>query len=240
VNLINDAWMPAIRDDGSRCKIVPWQIAETDSPVVELDAPRADFQGALYQLLIGFLQTMFAPGDHDEWLKYWHSPPAPEALRKAFEHYASVFEVNNPEGAAFMQDFSLNEGEKKSIAALLIDAPGTKTRKDNLDHFVKGKTDECMCPACAVTALFTLQINAPSGGQGHRVGLRGGGPLTTLVMPAEASSLWQRLWANILPREALDLDEKNDTATIFQTKRVARPCQAMFIRYTCIGPCQGA
>lgn len=215
MNLINDTWIPAIRADGSRCKTAPWQIAETDNPVVELAAPRADFQGALYQLLIGFLQTMFAPGDHDEWLEYWHSPPDPDALRKAFEHYASVFEVNNPEGTAFMQDFSLNEGEKKSIASLLIDAPGTKTRKDNLDHFVKGKTDECMCPACAATALFTLQINAPPGGQGHRVGLRGGGPLTTLVVPAEAGSLWQRLWANVLSREALDLDERNDTATIF-------------------------
>lgn len=215
MNLIRKEWIPAIRADGSRCKIAPWQIAETDNPVVELDAPRADFQGALYQFLIGLLQTAFAPEDHDEWFGYWQTAPAPDALRDVFERCASVFEVNNPKGAAFMQDFSLSEGEQKSIAALLIEAPGAKTRKDNLDHFVKGKVDESMCPACAATALFTLQINAPTGGQGHRVGLRGGGPLTTLVMPAEASSLWQCLWANILSREALDLDGSSDTSTIF-------------------------
>ena len=49
------------------CLIDPWQIAETDNPVVEINAPRPDFQGALYQLLIGLLQTCFAPEDEDQW-----------------------------------------------------------------------------------------------------------------------------------------------------------------------------
>lgn len=191
MNLINDAWIPALRADGSRGKIAPWQIAETENPISELDAPRADFQGALYQFLIGLLQTAFAPEDHDDWLEFWHTAPTPDVLREAFAHHKEAFELINPDGAAFMQDLSLNDGETKPVTALLIDAPGAKTRKDNLDHFIKGKDHETMCPACAATALFTLQINAPSGGQGHRVGLRGGGPLTTLVMPAEADTLWQ-------------------------------------------------
>ncbi len=214
MNLINDAWIPVIRANGRRCKILPWQIAETDNPIVDLATPRADFQGALYQFLIGLLQTTFAPEDQDEWLGYWQTPPAPNALREAFEHYSSAFEIDSP-ATAFMQDFSLREGERKSVSALLIEAPGAKTRKDNLDHFVKGQTGECMCPACAATALFTLQINAPSGGQGHRVGLRGGGPLTTLVIPSDAASIWQKLWANILTSEQLGLDEKGDTSSIF-------------------------
>jgi CRISPR system Cascade subunit CasA len=47
-------------------------------------------------------------------------------------------------------------------------------------------------------ALFTLQTYAPSGGAGHRTSLRGGGPLTTLVMPAdESTSLWSQLWLNV-------------------------------------------
>lgn len=215
VNLINDAWIPAIRVDGSRCKIAPWQIAEQDNPIVELAAPRADFQGALYQFLIGLLQTVFPPEDHDEWLEYWQTPPAPDALREALNRHDSAFELDNPEQAAFMQDFALREGERKAVSALLIDAPGAKTRKDNLDHFVKGQTDECMCPICAATALFTLQINAPSGGQGHRVGLRGGGPLTTLVIPSEAVSLWQKLWANVLTREQMERDKGADASSIF-------------------------
>nr|WP_231886596.1 type I-E CRISPR-associated protein Cse1/CasA [Methylomonas methanica] len=61
-----------------------------------------------------------------------------------------------------------------------------------------------LCPSCAATALFTLQTNAPSGGVGHRVGLRGGGPLTTLVLPkASQTTLWQKLWLNVFNQEDL-------------------------------------
>src|SRR5690606_11176501 len=39
-------------------------------------------------------------------------------------------------------------------------------------------------------------------GAGPRVGLRGGGPLTVLVMPGkEDASLWQKLWLNVIHRE---------------------------------------
>jgi CRISPR system Cascade subunit CasA len=58
-----------------------------------------------------------------------------------------------------------------------------------------------MCESCSATALYTLQINAPSGGVGHRVGLRGGGPLTTLVAPTEETTLWHKLWLNVLDAE---------------------------------------
>jgi CRISPR system Cascade subunit CasA len=67
MNLITDPWIPVIRRNGPD-KIKPWQIAETDNPVMELNAPRPDFQGALYQFLIGLVQTCFAPEDEDEWL----------------------------------------------------------------------------------------------------------------------------------------------------------------------------
>src|SRR5690606_31671840 len=61
---------------------------------------------------------------------------------------------------------------------------------------------DVMSLAMASLALWTLQINAPSGGAGHRVGLRGGGPLTVLVMPGkEDASLWQKLWLNVIHRE---------------------------------------
>ncbi len=202
MNLINDAWVPVIRTDGRRERIAPWQLTETDNPVMELDAPRPDFQGALYQFLIGLLQTCFAPEDEDDWLDYWQTPPSPEALKKAFDKVAFAFELDNPDGIAFLQDYDLPDGESKSIAGLLIDAPGGKTIKDNLDHFIKGGQMNRLCPSCTATALFTLQTNAPAGGVGHRVGLRGGGPLTTLLIPKnEPSTLWQKIWLNIFNQE---------------------------------------
>jgi CRISPR system Cascade subunit CasA len=212
MNLITDAWIPVVRQDGTPGLIVPWQIAETDNPVAEINAPRPDFQGALYQLLIGLLQTCFAPEDEEQWEDYWLQAPGLEELKASFEKVAFAFELDDADGPAFLQDFDLPDGETKAILSLLIEAPGGKTLKDNLDHFVKRDLANKLCPSCAATALFTLQTNAPSGGVGHRVGLRGGGPLTTLILPKIASaSLWQKLWLNVLNQEELETAKKIDS-----------------------------
>jgi CRISPR system Cascade subunit CasA len=89
---------------------------------------------------------------------------------------------------------------------LLIEAPGENTLRQGRDHFVKGGQIEALCPPCAATALLSLQINAPSGGQGHRTGIRGGGPLTTLVVHPE--TLWKTLWLNVLLPAGLDGDSE--------------------------------
>ncbi len=205
MNLINDQWIPVIREDGKRDRIAPWQIGEAHNPVIEIDAPRFDFQGALYQLLIGLIQTTFAPKDTGEWIEFWEDGIEEEALKKAFASVAETFELYQEEGVAFMQDLELTEGEEKSIAALLIEAPGNKTIKDNCDHFIKRNTVSKMCASCTASALFTLQLNAPSGGVGHRVGLRGGGPLTTLIRSENNNDpLWKKLWLNILDKDNID------------------------------------
>ena len=199
MNLLSP-WIPAIRRDGSRCRIAPWQLVETDNPVIELDVPRADFQGGLYQFLIGLLQTCFPPEDIDEWEDSYREPPSPDELKARLAQVSTAFELFSEIGKpAFLQDLELDDGEQKAISALLIEAPGGKTLKDNLDFFIKRGQVEKLCPCCAAQALFTLQTNAPSGGVGHRVGLRGGGPLTTLVLPADDhATLWQKLWLQSL------------------------------------------
>ena len=178
-----------------------------DTSILDVHVNRADFRGAIYQLLIGLLQTAFAPTGRKEWLKYWQEPPDAEALNTAFSPYLTAFEIDTPIGTpAFMQDMNLFEGENKDIAAMLIEAPGGKTLKDNQDHFIKRGRVENLSSWSTALALFTLQINAPSGGVGHRVSLRGGGPLTTLVLPPESNrcnTLWHRLWLNVLTKEEL-------------------------------------
>ncbi|MBO2698149.1 type I-E CRISPR-associated protein Cse1/CasA [Shewanella algae] len=150
MNLINDAWIPAIRADGSTCQIAPWQLAETDNPVVELAAVRPDFQGALYQFLIGLLQTVVAPQDAEDWSDRYEGAPDAEQLKARFSQLAPAFELfSETAQAAFLQDLGLAEGEAKEIAGLLIEAPGGKTIKDNLDFFVKGGLIKQLCPACA-------------------------------------------------------------------------------------------
>lgn len=203
MNLITDRWIPITRQNGQADIIAPWQIAEADNPVVEINAPRPDFQGALYQWLIGLLQTCFAPKDEDEWQAYWQDMPEPEILQASFAKVAFAFELDNPGGAAFMQDYELTlVKDKQPIEYLLIGAPGENTVSNNTDLFQKRHQFQKLCSACAAIALFTLQTNGPPGGAGHMAGLRANGPLTTLVMPKELNSpLFKSLWLNVLPDE---------------------------------------
>ena len=203
MNLINDPWIPVIRENRKREKIAPWQIVETHNPVVEIAAPRPDFQGGLYQFLIGLLQSTFTLENTDDWLEYFVTPPPLNEVQEKFDKVATAFELYAPDSMpAFLQDYSgaeLAKGSGKPISYLLIDAPAEKTRKENRDHFVKRHAVTGMCEGCTATALFTLQTNGPEGGSGHHVGLRGGGPLTTLLVPEDDNvSLWRKLWLNVL------------------------------------------
>ena len=199
MNLLSEPWMPVRKRDGSREWVNPSQLSRPD--ILAFDADRADFNGALAQFAIGLLQTT-APVERDsEWRRLFKEPPSGEALVEWFAPVTAAFKFEGA-GARFMQDFSLgvDDGTACDIAALLIEAPGENTVKDNKDHFVKRARVTRLCPHCAATALFTLQINAPSGGAGHRTGVRGGGPLTTLLLGPEGSSLWQHLWLNVVER----------------------------------------
>ncbi|MBD2783308.1 type I-E CRISPR-associated protein Cse1/CasA [Xenorhabdus sp. DI] len=199
MNLVKDAWLTFKMRNGGEEKLPLAAIC--DPAVVDFALPRADFQGAAYQLAIGLLQTVFAPEDKYAWHEFYQQAPTAADLQAAFNRVEHAFNLTG-DGPLFMQDFdSLAEKKSTSISGLLIESPGEKTVKDNADHFIKRGQCEVISPEMAAIALFTLQINAPSGGAGHRVGLRGGGPLTTLIQPqAFDASLWQKLWLNVIHR----------------------------------------
>ncbi len=208
MNLLEDAWIPVKRKSGRTDRIAPWQITESDDSVFSVYAVRPDFSGAILQFLVGLVQTALPPDDYDQWVNWLEGPPPPELLQEKFSRFLQAFNLDG-EGPKFMQDYDeLDAGVTNSISSLLIETPGEKTIKENKDHFIKRGHVQAVCPACAATALFTLQTNAPSGGQGHRTSLRGGGPLTTLVVldPEGSeleSSLWRNVWLNILEKEAV-------------------------------------
>ncbi len=206
MNLLTEPWLPVRKRDDSREWVDPTQLARPD--IVAFDADRADFSGAFVQFAIGLLQTAAPVERNRDWRKLFDAPPTVDALAQWFDPLRAAFEFNG-DGARFMQDRTLTaeDGSRSDIGALLIEAPGESTAKDNKDLFVKRGHVSQLCPACAAAALFTLQLNAPSGGAGHRTGLRGGGPLTTLLLAPEGSSLWHHLWLNVIERERfLDTD----------------------------------
>jgi len=214
INLIMDNWLPVRRASGAKEMIAPWQITENHEtdPIVALDAPRADFNGALMQLLIGLLQTTAPPtkADNDDWLAWLEQAPDPEVLQEKFLRLQHVFNLNG-DGPRFMQDFAELDGDTKPVDALLIEAPGAQTLRNNADHFIKRGGVAALCPACVASALFTLQTNAPSGGAGHRTSLRGGGPLTTLAIVDSQDhvglreTLWRNVWLNVLRQRDIEL-----------------------------------
>ncbi|WP_461518005.1 type I-E CRISPR-associated protein Cse1/CasA [Porticoccus sp.] len=208
MNLLTDPWLPVRDKQGNSFQITLSEIGIREGEAaLDIVSPRADFKGAIYQLLIGVLQTVFAPQDRREWKDYWRNPPSREQLQEAFRPIEVAFNLDTEKGMpAFMQDFDLPEGEEKPVSALLIEAPGEQTLKLNADLFIKRGGVDSLSAYWAAIALFTLQINAPSGGSGHRVSLRGGGPMTTLVLPPENtphSSLWHQLWLNVLTQEEM-------------------------------------
>lgn len=201
MNLLTDPWMPAIRRDGTREKVAIWQLLDEyeTNPIVDIRAPRPDFRSAIYQLLIGIVQVAAAPEDEEVWLDRWEEPYSPEDFKERLLQYADCFEIDS-EGPAFMQDYDLNSVDTKleSLTNLFISLPAN-------EHYAKVPPKR-ISPYWAAVALYTLQTFAPSGGRGHRVGLRGGGPLTTILLPGYEDdilkpSLWKKTWLNILTEE---------------------------------------
>ncbi|ELK7894692.1 type I-E CRISPR-associated protein Cse1/CasA [Salmonella enterica] len=217
-SLLTTPWLPVRFKDGSTGKLAPVDLA--DENVVGIAATRADLQGAAWQFLLGLLQCSIAPKRYKNWEDIWFDGLHADVLHKALAPLEHAFQFG-AETPSFMQDFEPLSGEKVSIASLLPEIPGAQTTKFNKDHFVKRGVTERFCPHCAALALFSLQLNAPAGGKGYRTGLRGGGPLTTLVELQEyqgerQTPLWRKLWLNVMPQDTADLPLPDQCdATVF-------------------------
>ena len=211
-NLLSTPWLPAIRRSGRRCTIRPSDIVDChdDDPVVALDWTRPDFNVAGMEFLAGLLATFHPPEDPHAWLDLWREAPTPDQLDAAFLPHAEAFVLDGA-GPRFMQDREGLVSEPEPVELLLIEAPGASTRSKNTDLFVHRDRVARLGRAAAAMALYTFQSWAPSGGAGNRTGLRGGGPLVTMVLPGPPQhrpTLWQTIWANVPcgdPAEPADL-----------------------------------
>jgi CRISPR system Cascade subunit CasA len=209
-DLRTEPWLPFRRRSGAVEWLPPFAITDRleDDPIVALAAPRPDFNGALHEFLIGLFSVALALPDREAWEELEGEPPSPEDLKARLMALPDAFMLDG-DGPRFLQDYSAADFDEQPdlpIENLLIDAAGENTQKLNKDLFVKrGRADALGYPAAAM-ALITLQTYAPSGGQGHRTSMRGGGPLTTLVEPrgdgrkADRSlerPLWEMIHANL-------------------------------------------
>ena len=216
-NLIHAPWIPARRRSGTIENIPPWRITEqmTDDPFVAFAWPRHDFNGATHEFLIGLLSTAATPANEDDWVDWWSDPPAPDKLKERFDEVAHAFNLDGP-GPRFLQDLDpLDDAKETGVATLLIETPGAQTLRNNADLFIKRGGAPVLCRAVAAMALYTLSAYAPAGGAGHRTSLRGGGPMTTLIVaehPDYSYNLWGRLWPNVETEQQIEM-RSTDTAS---------------------------
>jgi CRISPR system Cascade subunit CasA len=185
-----------IRASGRRERVQPAHITNdlAIDPIADVDFARADFRCATIEFLIGLLTVAYPPGD--EWGAGWRNPPSDAGLEAAFALFEGVFAFDG-NGPRAYQDYEDFAGKPTPVEALLIEAPGVETVRKNAALFVKSERVDVLSISTAALALLTLQTMAPSGGSGHRTSLRGGGPLSTLILPKAPSTLWHRLWANV-------------------------------------------
>jgi CRISPR system Cascade subunit CasA len=194
LNLISDPWIPVLRR-GRVETVRPDQIAE---PGVERPCwPRPDLDIACMELLIGLVHLADPPRDEDDWIA---RRPDPERLRARLAPLARAFELAG-EDPRFLQDLEPLDGAPNPPDMLFIDSAGANAARNSTDLMVKrGRYPTLPLPLAAM-ALYALQAFAPSGGAGNRTSIRGGGPMTTLVMPRAAGGtpLWDAVWANVPP-----------------------------------------
>lgn len=214
-NLITSPWIPAKRLSGRVEMITPAQITadHEHDPFVEVHSPRADLDACYTLFLIGLMQTAMPPKhDTNQWWEWLATPPSPTRLREAFEPIRHAFELVG-DGPCFMQELGGLEGSEVPITDLFVNAPGDNTRNKNADFFIK-RDNGALSEAATAIALYALQSNAYGGGPGYRTSLRGGGPLTTLVL---GPTLWSTVLANLLDDKEVDLDHglPKDLSRIF-------------------------
>lgn len=213
-NLLHEQWLPLVRRSGLREWVSPAALTDglADDPFVRPDWGRADFDAATLEFLIGLLATAFNPQDDFDWQALWRAPPSPEPLAQAIAPLEAAFNLLG-DGPRFMQELGGVAGDPNPVSGLFIEAPGGNAVTKNTDLFQKrGQLSTLSLPAAAM-ALFTLQAFAPAGGAGHRTSLRGGGPLTTLVLPKD-DTLWAKLWLNV-PTGMPPLPEVDGGVSIF-------------------------
>lgn len=199
-NVLTDPFLPVrTRDGGIRA------LTLTDLPdaqdALEPAWPRPDFNATAMELLVGIATLALQPRSEDAWADIWNDRPDGWADR--LRDLAPAFELMG-DGPRFLQENGGLTGQPVSVEALLIDTPGANGQKKNADLLThRGRYLALSFPAAAM-ALYTLQAYAPAGGAGNQTSMRGGGPLSTLVIPQSADgapepSLWQKIWANVLP-----------------------------------------
>lgn len=203
LNILADPIFPVVTVSGARVwmSIIDLLVEDGDYAVA-FDWSRADFNIASAELCIGVLSLIHKPSKTADWRAIWYGETATDVAARiaALQPHFNLFGDENGRGPRFCQDLEDPAGEPNAVEALLIDTPGVNGQKKNSDLLTHRDRFAALGLKAAAMALYTLQQFAPSGGAGNRTSMRGGGPMTTLVLPIGVSApapLLRMLLANL-------------------------------------------
>lgn len=192
MNLLKDSWIPVQIDTGDvqliklrqlLCREGEWKICLN----------RDDMEFAALQLLVCLVQVVFMPADKRELLGRWQTPLGEEEYERGVRPFLEWFDLLHPQ-YPFMQIRGVKAAKVTPIQKLYIGLP------DGNNHAFFNRPDEYKKASLANAAilLFNQAMNSPSFGGGFKGSLRGGAPVTTLIVD---ESLRRTIWCNILSKE---------------------------------------
>ncbi|MEA3548482.1 MAG: type I-E CRISPR-associated protein Cse1/CasA [Thermodesulfobacteriota bacterium] len=192
MNLLKDRWIPVqigtndvqlIKLRQLLCQEEQWQICLN----------RDDMELAALQLLVCLVQVIFMPENKREFISRWQKPLTEEEYEKGVQPFLDWFDLLHPK-YPFMQIRGVKAAKLTPIQKLFIGLP------EGNNHAFFNRPDEYKQASLANAAilLFNQAMNSPSFGGGFKGGLRGGAPVTTLIVD---DSLRQTIWCNILSKE---------------------------------------
>jgi len=138
-----------------------------------------------------------SPEDKTQLKKHIAQPLSESDYSDAIEGKLDWFELDHPQ-QPFMQVRGVKAKELTDMAKLFAGLTGATSSAFVNEPALASQ----LCTTCAAIALFNQASNCPSFGGGFKASLRGGSPITTLIL---GSNLRQTLWCNVLCKEMLSI-----------------------------------
>lgn len=197
MKLLEDAWVPI----GNQ-QTITLQTLLTQAGDWQISLPRDDMEMACLQLLICLVQSLFTPPDGETLKQRIKIPLTPDQYQAGIDGKESWFDLSHPD-QPFMQTRGVKSKELTPMAKLFA---GLDSSTSSVFVNEPGLADR-LCPSCTSIGLYNQANNAPSFGGGFKGSLRGGTPISTLVLDKlqeTKDGLRQRIWRNVLPEDTLN------------------------------------
>jgi len=193
MNLLTDKWIP-VQHEGV-FQHVSLKTLLTQDKGWQVSLPRDDMEMACLQLLVSLTQVFFIPDNKAQLQKRITQPIFETDYINAVERKLDWFELDHPR-YPFMQVRGVKAKELTDMAKLFAGLTGATSSAFVNEPSLASK----LCATCVTVGLFNQAANCPSFGGGFKASLRGGSPITTLIL---GDDLRQTIWLNVLTAEFL-------------------------------------